>query len=364
MRLSIDVGGTFTDLVLLDDAGQRVFVDKLPSTPGSGQAVVTGAARLLARAGVQAAQLEMIFHGFTIATNAWLTRSGARVILLVTEGYGDILAIGSQRRPHTYDLSARKPTPLIPRPQVVEVQERMGAFGELAIALKPAEIERVVTTVAELAPESIAISLLFAHVNNTHEIQLRDALKARLDTIPIYCSAEIDPRIEEYPRTNTTVASAYVAPPVNQYIEALEVDLAGAGIAAPLRYMRSDGGAATSRSARESPGHMLLSGPAGGVVAALALADQLGVKDLINFDMGGTSADFSVIRAGRAGRVRSRELDGLPLRMPMLEINAISAGGGSIGWVDRGGALQVGPKSAGAQPGPACYAQGGEQARR
>ncbi|MAP10658.1 MAG: hypothetical protein CMQ61_01225 [Gammaproteobacteria bacterium] len=362
MRLSIDVGGTFTDLVLLDTEGERIFVDKLPSTPDSGRAVVEGIRRIAAQAAVSPDALEMVFHGFTIATNAWLTRSGARVVLAVTEGYGDILAIGSQRRPHTYDLTAQKPAPLITRPQVVEVVERMDAFGAVVEPLEDSELDRVASRIAALEPEAVAVCFLFSWANDTHEKRLRDALAARLEGIPVYCSADVDPRIEEYPRTNTTVAAAYVGPPVARYTDALEAELQAGGIHAPVRYMRSDGGAATARAARANPGHMLLSGPAGGVVAALALGEHLGVTNIVNFDMGGTSADFSVIRDGVAGRVRGRHLDGLPLRLPMLELSAISAGGGSIGWVDRGGGLQVGPASAGAVPGPACYGQGGTEA--
>ena len=359
MRLSIDVGGTFTDLVLVDDASGSMLIDKLPSTPASGQAVVNGIARITKRAGINASDLDILFHGFTIATNAWLTRSGARVVLLVSEGYADILAIGSQRRPHTYDLAGTKPQPLVPRSHVVAVHERIDAFGNVVVALEDEVITAVLDAVAELKPQAVAVSLLFSWVNEAHEQRLAAALTERLPGIPVYRSSRVNPQIQEYPRANTTAAAAYVGPPVRDYTESLEASLSAAGVDAPLRYMRSDGGAATAASARANPASMLLSGPAGGVVAALALGEQIGVSDLVTFDMGGTSADFSVVRAGQAALVRDREFDGLPLRVPMLEIKAISAGGGSIAWVDRGGALQVGPASAGAQPGPACYGLGG-----
>lgn len=359
MRLSIDVGGTFTDLVMVDDGSGRMLVDKVPSTPGSGAAVAQGIARVTSNAGINASAIDILFHGFTIATNAWLTRSGARVALVVTDGFGDILALGSQRRPHTYDLAAMKPQPLVPRSHVVEANERIDAFGTVVIPLTDDELGRVADAVANLQPEAIAISLLFSWSNAEHEERLARMLQKRCAGVPIYRSSTVNPQIEEYPRANTTAAAAYVGPPVRQYTESLEADLTAAGVLAPLRYMRSDGGAATAQAARNNPANMLLSGPAGGVVAALALGEQLGVTDLITFDMGGTSADFSVIRSAKASVVRDCDLDGLPLRIPMLEIKAISAGGGSVGWVDRGGALRVGPDSAGAIPGPACYGRGG-----
>jgi len=362
MRLSVDVGGTFTDLTLVDDDGSRLFVDKIPSTPGSGEAVMAGIDRIARSAGIAPVDIEIVFHGFTIATNAWLTRRGARVVALVTEGFKDIFALGSQRRPGTYDLAAQKPEPLVARSAVVEVPERIDAFGKVVHELSSGAVDGIVEAVADKEPESIAISLLFSWANPAHEQELGRALSARLPDVPIYLSSSVNPQIQEYPRANTTAAAAYVGPPVRTYTDALEENLKSAGVDAPLRYMRSDGGAATGRAARENPANMLLSGPAGGLVAALAHAAPLERPNLITFDMGGTSADFSVVRDGDAARVRDRYFDGLPLRVPMLEIKAISAGGGSIGWVDRAGALRVGPASAGAVPGPACYGRGGQQA--
>ena len=326
MKLSIDVGGTFTDLVLVDEATGKMHVDKVPSTPGSGDAVLHGVARICSQAGVTPTQLDMLFHGFTIATNAWLTRNGARVVLLVTDGFKDILALGSQRRPATYDLAAAKPEPLVPRSRVLEAIERVDAFGQIVTPLSDEEEVRLLDAVASLEPEAIAVSFLFSWANPAHEEQLARALAGRFPDIPIYTSSTLNPQVEEYPRANTTTAAAYIGPPVRQYTRSLEASLAEAGIEAPLRYMRSDGGAATPASARENPANMLLSGPAGGVVAGLALGAQLGVGNLVTFDMGGTSADFAVIRDGEAGIGRSRDFDGLPLRVPMLDIKAISAG--------------------------------------
>ena len=359
MRLSIDVGGTFTDLVLIDDKSGSMWVDKVASTPDSGQAVITGIRRIADQAGISPDVIEIVFHGFTIATNAWLTRTGARVAVLVTQGFGDILSVGSQRRPSTYDLTSSKPEPLVPREQVLEVLERTDAFGSVVVPLLDAEVERVVTWVKKMEPEAIAISLLFSWANPDHEQQLAAALSEQFEALPIYCSSDVNPEIQEYPRANTTAAAAYVGPPVRRYTQALEAELTAQGINAPLRYMRSDGGAATADSARGNPSSMLLSGPAGGVVAAIAASEQTGSPNIVTFDMGGTSADFCVVRDGATGLVRDGVVDGLPLRVPMLDIKAISAGGGSIGWVDRGGALRVGPASAGAVPGPAAYGHGG-----
>jgi N-methylhydantoinase A len=304
----------------------------------------------------------LVFHGFTIATNAWLTRTGARVALLVTRGFKDILEIGSQRRPSTYDLAATKPVPLVAGSQVLEVDERIDAFGEVVTALRAETIDQLVTQATQLKPQSIAISLLFSWANPAHERELATALAKALANVPVYCSSIVNPEIQEFPRANTTAAAAYVGPPVSRYTQALEHDLLELGVRTPLYYMRSDGGASTAVAARENPTSMLLSGPAGGVVAALATAQHTNTPNIVTFDMGGTSADFSVIRSSGATLIRSGVVDGLPLRVPMLDIKAISAGGGSIAWVDRGGALRVGPDSSGACPGPACYGLGGTAA--
>ena len=362
MRLSIDVGGTFTDLVLMDESTTQTWVDKVPSTPNSGAGVINGIQRITRRANTSPAGVELVFHGFTIATNAWLTRSGARVALLVTDGFKDILEVGSQRRPSTYDLAATKPLPLVPAAQVLEVAERVDAFGEIVTEFRPETLDDLVAQVVALAPESIAVSLLFSWANPAHERQLANALTRALPNVPVYCSSVVNPEIQEFPRANTTAAAAYVGPPVSRYTRALEQELTDLSVSAPLYYMRSDGGASTAVAARENPTSMLLSGPAGGVVAALATSQHTDTPNIVTFDMGGTSADFSVIRGGAATLVRSGVVDGLPLRVPMLDIKAISAGGGSIAWVDRGGALRVGPRSAGARPGPACYGMGGTAA--
>lgn len=360
--LAADVGGTFTDLVLVDDKG-RLFLDKLPSAEtGSGQGVLEGIARLTARAGIEPGDLDLFVHGFTVGTNAFLTRRGAKAALVVSEGFRDVLLIGDQMRPELYDLRIQKPAPVIPRAMTLEVRERLDAFGQVVTPLTEAEIARVVEAVAALAPQSVAIALAFAYLDDSHERQLADAIQARLPGVPVYLGSRVNPQIEEYPRANTTAVAAYVGPVVGGYVERLAARLTEAGVTAPLRLMRSDGGVATPRAAAENPAHMLLSGPAAGVVAGAALAAAVGRPDLVTFDMGGTSADFSLILGGKPALVPARHIAGQPLRLPALDIETISAGGGSIATVDDGGALKVGPQSAGAVPGPACYGKGGEAA--
>ena len=364
MNIAIDVGGTFTDLVLIDPATGHLAVEKIPSTPDSGAAVLQGISRILdSGSGSTAAssnRIHRLLHSFTIATNAWLTRGGARVCLVVTEGFKDVLEIGNQQRQSTYDLAVQRPEPLVSRARMVEVAERIDAFGGLVRPLSDDAIEACIAQIREAKPEAIAISLMFSFANDTHEDRLATAITAAFPGIPVYLSSRVNPQIEEYPRANTTAAAAYLGPKVTAYTQSLESELATQGIDAPLLYLRSDGGAATAASARENPAAMLLSGPAGGVLAALELGRAIGSSNLVTFDMGGTSADFAVIANGAISAEPERWIDGLPLRVPMLGIKTISAGGGSVARVDLGGGLRVGPNSAGAQPGPACYGRGGE----
>jgi len=358
--LAADVGGTFTDLVLIDGATGRTLIEKLPSgRRGSADAIATGIARITGEAGLSPGDVDLFVHGFTVATNAFLTRTGARTVLLVTEGFRDILEIGTQQRPKLYPLRQQKPEPIVPRARVVEVRERLDAFGAVVEPLQEAEIARVVAAVAALKPEAVAICLNFSFLDDRHERRLADALAEAMPALPLYLSSVVNPQIEEYPRANTTALAAYVGSVVSRYLGEVEAKMAEVGARCPLRLMRSDGGVATPRAARANPAHMMLSGPAAGVIAGRELGKRLGRADLVTFDMGGTSADFSAIAAGEPRGVRERAIGGQPLRLPSLDIETISAGGGSIAWIDRGGALKVGPDSAGAVPGPACYGQGG-----
>ncbi len=360
--LAADVGGTFTDLVLLNARGGAVLLDKVSSAAtASGEGVLAGIERLSQRAGIAPQEIQLFVHGFTVGTNAFLTRRGARALLLVSAGFRDLLLIGDQMRPTLYDLQVQKPEPVVPRPLTLEVAERLDAFGQVVDALTPQEIDRVVEAATALNPEAIAICLAFSFLNDNHEQALASALRERVPALPIYLSSRVNPAIEEYPRANTTAIAAYVGPVVGGYVARLDRDLRRLGLKAPLRLMRSDGGIATPRAVQDNPAQMLLSGPAAGVVAGAQLAKELGLSDLVTFDMGGTSADFSLIRDARPERVPERVVAGQPLRLPALDLETISAGGGSIASVDLAGGLKVGPDSAGAVPGPACYGRGGEQ---
>ncbi|HEY0294812.1 MAG TPA: hydantoinase/oxoprolinase family protein [Bordetella sp.] len=360
ISISADVGGTFTDLVLVDTESNLRLVEKVPSQKGTAAAVLEGIGLLLARSGKKASDITRFIHGSTIATNAWLTRNGTPSALLVSRGFRDTLEIKDQRRKHLYKLDDRRASPLIPRSRVIEVAERIDALGHVVLELTQAEVERIGKIVAALGVESVAISLLFSHLNPRHERLLAKSLVDRCQGLLVYCSSEINPQLGEYPRANTTAAASYVGPELQRYLLSLEQGLQEMGFSFPLLLMRSDGGVATLRAVLANPATMLLSGPAGGVVASLDLARRAGVRNVITFDMGGTSADFSLIYQQSIGTSSERVVDDQILRVPMLDIETISAGGGSIASVDHAGALHVGPQSAGSYPGPACYGRGGK----
>jgi N-methylhydantoinase A len=346
----VDVGGTFTDVVV-HAAGHRPRAVKVPTTPddqsvgvhrGVGQAWSDTALRLLA-------------HGTTTATNAVLQRSFGRTVLVTTDGFADVLAIARQDRPALYDLSATRPEPLVPHDRVVTVVERTSPDGEAVVALTDEEIDRAVYQVERLKPESVAVSLLFSYANDEHERRLCDALR-RLD-VPITRSSVLLPEFREFERASTCVLNAAVEPVMRRYLSNLTARLPDPTITV----MTSGGGTAGVDFVAAAPVHTLLSGPAAGVVAAGAVARCAGFGDAIAFDMGGTSSDVCLIRNGQPEVSTSAEIAGLPFRTPAVGIHTVGAGGGSIAWVDTGGALRVGPRSAGADPGPACYGLGGTE---
>ena len=361
-RIGVDVGGTYTDVIFVDDKGRKIRFDKVPSTPGSARSVADGIGKLIERTGWAAASAGIFVHGSTVATNAYLTRSGARVAFVVTDGFRDVLEIRDQLRPHLYKLAQTKPVAIVPRNRLVEARERIDAFGDVVIPLTDRAVENVIAGLIALEPDAIAVCLAFAHLNDAHERILAKRITEALNGIPVYLSSRVNPEIGEYPRANTTAVAAYVGPVVETYLVDLRSRLEEFGLKAPTLYLRSDGGVATSRAMRENPAQMLLSGPAGGVIAAAHLAQRTGIENVVTFDMGGTSADFSIVVGARPGTVSRRILDGLPVRLPMIDIETISAGGGSVARVDLGGGLRVGPDSAGAEPGPACYGKGGDRA--
>ncbi|MER7015614.1 hydantoinase/oxoprolinase family protein [Saccharopolyspora sp. NPDC000359] len=346
----VDVGGTFTDVVV-HAPDRRPKAVKVPSTPTNpAQGVERGVAE-----GLPHGSPRLLPHGSTTATNAVLERKIARTVLVTTAGFTDVLHIARQNRPALYDLSATKPDPLIPRELVVTVEERMGPDGEPVTALTDTEVERVVAAVRALEPESIAVSLLFAYACDDHERRLCSAL-AELG-VPITRSSALLPEFREFERASTCVLNAAIEPVMHRYLSDLTARLPEPTITV----MTSGGGTASVDFAATSPVHTLLSGPAAGVVAAGAVARSAGFADAIAFDMGGTSTDVCLIRDGHPEVATASEIAGLPFRTPAVGIHTVGAGGGSIAWVDAGGALRVGPQSAGADPGPACYGAGGRE---
>lgn len=349
--VGVDVGGTFTDVISLDGNG-RVRARKVATNPTDQSAgVVEGV-----RAGVLGASVEVVVHGTTIATNAVLQRDLARTVMVVTSGFRDLLAIRRQDRPSLYDLAVIRSEPVVPNDRIVEVHSRVGSDGQVVTALSAEELERVTSAVARLQPEAVAISLLFGYAEPAHERQVAAALAERLGPeVPITVASELLPELREYERTSTCALNAAVAPVMGRYLSRLSARLEST----PVRVMTSGGGTADSDVAAREPVQTLLSGPAAGVVGASAVATHASHRNALAFDMGGTSTDVCLILDGRPQVHTDGEIDGLAFRTPTVAIHTVGAGGGSIASIDAGGALQVGPRSAGAVPGPACYARGG-----
>ncbi len=347
-RIGVDTGGTFTDLVLLDDRGMRVY--KLRSTPHDpSQAILAGIREL---AGGQT-ELE-ITHGSTVATNALLERKGARVALLTTAGFEDVLLIGRQTRAELYNFQVQAPRPLIEAGLTFGVTERLAADGSVLEPLSLEEIDRLIAALQNAKPDSVAICLLHSYANPAHEEALANALTAAGFTVS--ASHAILPEYREFERWSTTAVNAYVTPLMAGYLTQLEQGLASQS---PLRIMQSNGGSISATHAKEAAVQTILSGPAAGAVGAQAIAAASGYTRIITFDMGGTSTDVSLID-GQIGTTSDSIVGDFPVRLPMLDIHTVGAGGGSIAWLDSGGSLRVGPRSAGADPGPACYGKGSE----
>jgi N-methylhydantoinase A len=357
MRLGVDVGGTFTDIVALGIDG-TVSVGKVRSAPGSVPPDLwTELAQTCAAGGAQDAR-QLLVHGTTVATNALLERSGGRVLLATTAGFEDLLWLRRQDRADLYDLSVHHPPPAVARDDVIGVAERATPDG-VEQALTSEEIDRVVGLVSGHDPDAIVVSFLFSFRFPEHELQLAAALRDAYPAIPVVSSYEVLPVFREYERTSTAVAEAYLRPQVSGYIERLGNEATREGIE-ELRVMASNGGTMSVLQAQMRAAALALSGPAGGVEGARLVGSTVGISDLLTLDMGGTSADASVILGGDPLLQTAASVGGLALSLPQVLIETVGAGGGSIAWVDRGGALRVGPRSAGAVPGPAAYGQGGE----
>jgi len=357
VRVGIDVGGTFTDLVAQPLAGGPLRMEKILTTRDPSQAVLEGL-RVLLRPDEEVASLT---HGTTVATNAMLEGRGARTALITTRGFRDVLEIGRQQRDHLYrlDLPGREP-PIVPRALRFEVTERLDHAGRVLIPLDESEVPGLAARLRAARVEVVAVSLLHAYANPAHERRLAALLAGAAPHICL--SSDINAEYREYERTHTTCANGLLMPVVDRYLADLTAGLEATGLRAPLRLMQSSGGMATPAGARRVPLAMLMSGPAGGVAAAQAVGARTGVADAVTLDMGGTSTDVCLIRAGRVETVSERRVGGQPVRTRSLAVESIGAGGGSIVWIDGGGALRVGPQSAGAVPGPACYGRGGTDA--
>ena len=362
MRIGVDSGGTFTDVVAYDPARGRLVFHKVASTPNDPAAgIVSGALGAAERAEAQAADVAILIHGTTVATNQVLQRAGARVALITTAGFRDVLHIQRQSRPLMYDLRARRTEPLVPRELRFEVRERMRFDGTVQTPLDRVGLGAVTDAIRDAGVQAVAVGLLHSYANPRHEREIGDEVARRLPGVAVSLSHELMGEHGEYERFSTCVMNAFVQPGIERYVTRLGAGLREAGFKAPLYVMKSNGGVMTAESAARRCVETVLSGPAGGVVAGRAVARARGAADLITCDMGGTSFDVGVIQDGDIPFARDTEMGGLALGVPMLDLHTVGAGGGSIAWLDAGNALRVGPRSAGAVPGPACYGTGGTE---
>ncbi len=353
-HVSVDVGGTFTDIVLLSEAG--LTTAKVPTTADQSEGVLEGIEKACDSAGIAPETIEAFTHAMTVSVNALLERDGARTALVTTAGFRDVLEIGRQARPDLYDLFVERSDPLVPRRRRYELDERTTTDG-VETPVDPEAVDALADRLEDV--DSVAVSLLHAYRDPENEAVVTERLRDRLD-VPVSASHEVLPAFREYERTSTTVVDAYVRPAIESYLGRLADRARAAGVPSP-RVMQSNGGIADAETVRRRAVRTVLSGPAAGVVGASASAERAGLEDsgFVTFDMGGTSSDVSLVRDGDAARTTDTEIDGHPIAMPTVDIETVGSGGGSIAWVDDGGALRVGPRSAGADPGPACYGRGG-----
>ncbi len=372
-RVGVDIGGTFTDIVFLGVDGS-IQVRKTPSTPDDyGRGIILGMEAALQELGARATDVESVTHATTVATNAVLEHKGAKTGLLTTQGFRDVLGLRRNRIAEMYNPDYEKPAALIPRRLCLEVVERVGARGEIRVPLDEASVLEAARRLRDEGVEAVAICLINAYVNPIHEKAV-----ARLvsEVMPagtyVTCSHAILPEIREYERTSTAVVNALLGPVVTRYLGALSAKLEEIGIRRPLQVMQSNGGLMSARAVAEKPVTILESGPAAGVIAAARVAKRAGVANLITLDMGGTTAKAAIVEGGEPARTTEYEIGtginlssrlaaggGYPIKLPVIDVSEIGAGGGSLVWMDKGGQMHVGPQSAGSVPGPVCYAAGG-----
>jgi N-methylhydantoinase A len=352
-RIGVDVGGTFTDVTLSLDGD--LVTTKVPTTEDQSEGVIAGIEKACAEAGIDPETVSEFSHAMTVSVNALLEENGAKTALITTEGFRDVLEIGRQDRPSLYDLSAEKPTSLVPRRRRFELSERATTDG-VEQPVDEAEVRAIAAQLRELDVESVAVSLLHAYAHPENETHVAEILRDELD-VPVSASHEVLAEFREYERTSTTVVDAYVRPAIDHYISHLTDRARELGVPQP-RIMQANGGITDADTVRRNAVTTVLSGPAAGVVGAGSMATD-GQDGLVTFDMGGTSSDVSLVRDGEAERTTEGVINERPIRTPMVDVETVGAGGGSIAWVDAGGALRIGPRSAGADPGPACYGKGG-----
>jgi N-methylhydantoinase A len=372
-RLGVDTGGTFTDLVMMDEDTGEVRLIKMASTPSDPSVgFLNVTERALRESGVPASQISTIVHGTTVATNTIIEGKGAKTALIATEGFRDVFEIGRQIRSRLYDVFCDKPKPLIPRFLCRGIPERLDFAGRVLRELDEEAVREVVRDLAAQDIDSFAVCLLHAYANPAHENRVREILCEELPDVAVSISSDLCPEMREYYRASTTAINALLVPVVSRYVEQIEGRLAALGVNAGLHLMTSSGGMVSSEIARREPVHLIESGPAAGVIVATHVCRMVGIDDLISFDMGGTTAKVGLVQGGEpsiaphfevgaAAVVDDQSAAGYPVRTPVIDLVEIGAGGGSIAWVDPGGAMRVGPRSGGADPGPACYGNGNDQ---
>jgi len=369
IRIGVDIGGTFTDVAL--EIGERRFTGKILTTPHAPEEGVLAALRsVTAEAGVEPGEVGVIIHGTTLATNALIERKGARTALLTTDGFRDVVEIRHENRFEQYDVNIDLPPPLVPRRLRLPIRERIDAQGEVLVPLDESSVARAIEALAAQQVEAVAVGLLHSFTNPDHERRVGDAIARRLPQLAVTLSCEVSPEMREYERFSTACANAYLQPLIGRYVAKLDRDLVRAGFRCPLLLMTSGGGITTSETAIRFPVRLVESGPAGGAIFAACIARQHGLDQVVSFDMGGTTAKICLIDKAQPQTARAFEVariyrflkgSGLPLRVPVIEMVEIGAGGGSIARVDTLGRIVVGPDSAGSEPGPVCYGRGGQE---
>ncbi len=362
IRIGIDTGGTFTDVVIHTDTTDALVIHKVHSTPDDpGRAVIEGLRLGLRHVDAGYDDIELLVHGTTVATNALLQRRGSKAAMITTAGFRDVLHIQRQSRPRLYDLRSRRAEPLIPRRLRLELTERIGPDGMIQNPIDYAQLDGIVEHLREAKVDAVAVAFLHSYENPVHELEVARVVRDRLPGVTVCTSHELARQIGEYERFSTCSVNAFIQPLMERYLGRLDATLKQEGMDAPLFVMKSNGGVIPASAAARECVQTILSGPAGGIVAGMVIARHHDNPNVITADIGGTSFDVAVIADGNASFARDTEIEGIALKTPMLDLHTIGAGGGSIGWIDAGNALRVGPQSAGALPGPACYGKGGNE---